>query len=307
MKLHQLRYLVQIVDSGFNVTVAAKTLFTSQSGISRQVRLLESELGAQVLLREGNRIVGLTEPGEEIVTAARRLLTGVKNLKEIPAALKARNSGSLVIATPHLHARFSLQPTIAAFCKKYPNVTLKLSQLYPAEIDRVVAANEADIGVSAADESPETDLVKLPAYSTFMHLHAPKGHSLLKLKRPTLLDVARYPLIVLDRRISSGAAVSRAFERHQITPNVVMTATNTDVIRAYVASGLGVAFLRRLPLQPPEHAEIRTVEVNHLFAPSMTYVLLRRDKYLSNYMYDFIEMISPKWTPKRVKAEMAKG
>src|SRR6266404_241224 len=120
MKLQQLRYLCQIADSGFNVTVAAKTLFTSQSGISRQVRLLEQELGTQILRRDGNRITGLTEPGEEILASARRLLTGVKNLKEIPDAFEARNSGSLVVATPHLHARFSLQPTISAFCKKYP-------------------------------------------------------------------------------------------------------------------------------------------------------------------------------------------
>src|SRR5258706_2662676 len=259
MKLQQLRYLRQIADSGFNVTLAANALHTSQSGISRQVRLLEQELGTDILLREGNRITGLTEPGAEILAASRRLLTGAQNLKDIPQAFAGSDSGSLTVATPHLHARYSLQPTISAFCRKYPKVQLKLSQLDPSDIAHLVAANKADIGVTAAHESPEQDLVKLPAYSTSMHLYTVKGHPLLKLKRPSLLEISKFPMILLDSRISSGAAVSYIFEKHQIKPDVVMTATNTDVIKAYVASGLGVAFLRRLPLQPPEDEPLRAV------------------------------------------------
>lgn len=307
MKLHQLRYLCQVVDCGFSVTAAAKALFTSQSGISRQIRLLEQELGTEILVREGNRITGLTAPGEEILLQSRRLLTGAKNLMAIPRAFEARDSGSLVVATPHLHARYSLQPTISAFCRKYPKVGVKLLQLYPADIPEVVRANEVDIGVAAAEASFDADLVKLPAYSTSMHLYTPKDHPLLKIKRPSLVDVARFPLIVLDRRISSGSAVSRLFEKHEITPNIVMTATNTDVIKTYVASGLGVAFLRRLPLQPPEDRAIKAVPVDHLFAPSTTYILLRRDKYLRAYMYDLIEMVCPQWTARLVKRELARG
>ncbi len=306
MKLQQLRYLCQIVDSGFNVTEAAKALHTSQSGISRQVRLLEDELGSEILTREGNRISGLTEPGEEIVAASRRLLSDARNLRDIAEAFVTRDSGSLVVAMFHLHARYSLQPTIAAFHRKYPKVRLQLSQLDSADIAQVVASKEADIGLMTSQHRADRELVKLAAYDTSMHLYTPRNHPLSKAKRPTLQEVARYPLILLDPRLSSGRAVSGAFDREEIAPNVVMTATNTDVIKAHVAAGLGVAFLRRVPLQPREDGALRTVPVDHLFAPATAYIVFRRDRRLRTYMYDFIEMINPRWTRERVEAEIAR-
>src|SRR5690242_17486662 len=200
MKLQQIRYLCQIVDSGFNITEAARTLHTAQSGISRQVRLLEEELGAEILLREGNRITGLTEPGEEIVAACRRLLTDAKGLKDIAEAFEARDTGTLAVAMFHLHARFSLQPTIAAFHRNYPDVQLKLSQLDSADVAQLVASKEADIGITTSLPERNAELVSLPAYATSMHLYTPRKHPLLKLKRPSLVDIAQYPLIMLDSR-----------------------------------------------------------------------------------------------------------
>jgi len=306
MKFHQLRYLCQIVDSGFNVTAAAQALHPSQSGISRQVRLLEQELGAEILLRQGNKIIGLSEPGVEIVAASKRLLLGALDLKNIAQTYEKQDSGSLSVATPHLHARFSLQSTISAFCLKYPSVHIKLSQLDPADIIKMVAANEVDIGVTSIEGGIDRSIVALPAYATSMHLFTPAKHPLLRLKRPLLRDVAKFPLIILDPRINSGRAVLREFEKQELIPNIVMSATNSDVVKAYVGSGLGVAFLRRMPFQPKEDSVIRVVPVDHIFAPSMTYILIRREKYLRHYMYDFIEMISPDWTARKVKAEFAR-
>lgn len=305
MKLHQLRYLCQIVSSGYNVTAAAQALHTSQSGISRQVRLLEQELGVEILLRQGNKIIGLSEPGEEIVERSKRLLADALDLKNIGRAYESQGSGNLMVATPHLHARFALQTTISAFCLKYPKVHIKLSQLDPIDIIKMVSANDVDIGITSVDDSVGDNIVKLPAYSTNMYLFVPDKHPLLKLKRPQLRDIAKFPLIILDPRINSGRAVLRAFEKNGLTPNVVMSATNTDVVKTYVESGLGIAFLRRMPFQPKEVASIRVIPVDHIFPPSRTYILIRREKYLRSYMYDFIEMISPDWTPKKVKAEFA--
>src|SRR5688572_21729612 len=198
MQLQQLRYLCQIVDSGYNVTEAAKTLHTSQSGISRQVRLLEEELESKILLREGNRITGVTEPGDEIVAASRRLLSDAKNLKGIAEAFEARDTGTLAVAMFQLHARFSLQPTIAAFHRKYPKVRLKLSQLDSADVAQVVSSKQADIGITTSHDEFDMELVRLPAYATSMHLYTPRNHPLLKIRRPSLADVARHALITLD-------------------------------------------------------------------------------------------------------------
>jgi LysR family cys regulon transcriptional activator len=307
MKLHQLRYLCQIVDCGLNVTAAAQSLFTSQSGLSRQVRLLEREFGVELLLRQRNRIVGLTEAGKEVVAAAKKVLSGASDLKEIATSHSERGGGRLVVATSHLHARYSLQPTIVAFCKKYTKVRLKLFQLFPADIAELVAAGDADIGVTPEPELPDKRIVKLPAYSTPMNLVTPAKHPLLRLKRPTLADIARYPLILLDSQLNSGRTVARTFQEQGITPNVLMTAMNSDVVKSYVASGLGVSFLRTMPFQPPDDVVLRSISVDHLFPPSTTYILIRRDSHLKTYMYEFIGMISPGWTPKRINAAITKS
>lgn len=306
MTLQQLRYLCQIADSGFNITEAAKVLHTSQSGISRQVRLLEEELGVEILLREGNRIRGVTESGEEVLAACRRVLTDARNLKELARNFETRDSGSLVVAMFHLHARYSLHPTIVAFHRKYPKVRLQLSQLDSADIAGLVASKKADIGITTAHQWPGDELIKLPAYTTHMHLYMPRKHPLGKIKRPSLAAIASHPLILLDPRLSSGRAVASAFGHHEITPDVVMTATNIDVIKAHVAAGLGIALLRRVPRQPPEDPAIATVQVDHLFPPATAYVLVHRDRRLRGYMYDFIAMINPKWTVEYVRAELAR-
>lgn len=307
MKLHQLRYLCEVVDHGFNITEAAQALFTSQPGVSKQIRQLERELGVEILARQGNRITGLTDPGRELVAAAKRLLVDSQELKKMAASFAAADSGSFTVATTHLHARYPLLPVISTFSKKYPKVRLSLFQGPPAEIANRVAGGQADIGITTGPREPEPRLVMLPAYRIHRCLITPRGHPLLKIKKPSLTAIARFPLITYDANFSSGWTVAQAFEKQRICPNVVLSATDADVIKAYVAAGLGVAILQSMAYDPKMDTEIRAVSVDHLIAPSMTHVMLRKGKYLPRYMFDFIEMFSKQWTPALVRAALKKA
>lgn len=307
MKLQQLRYLCAVVDHDFNITAASQALFTSQPGISKQIRQLERELGVEILVRQGNRIVGLTDPGRELIAAAQRLLIDSQELQKIATEYSATDSGSLRVATTHLYARYPLLPVISAFSKKYPKVRLGLFQGPPAEIANRVASGHADVGITTGPTDTDSRLVMLPAYRIHRCLIAPPGHPLLKTTRVTLAAIAKYPLIVYDANFSSGWTVSQAFEKHRLIPNIVLSATDADVIKAYVAAGLGVAILQSMAYDPKQDSGICGVPVDHLIPPSMTHIVLRTGKFLTRYMFDFIEMFSKNWPAPLVRGALRKS
>ncbi len=307
MKLQQLRYLCAVVEHGFNVTTASQALFTSQPGVSKQIRQLERELGVEILFRRGNRIVGLTDPGKELVAAAQRLLIDSLELQKIASGYSSSDSGSLRVATTHLHARYPLLPVISTFSKKYPGVSLGLFEGPPAEIANRVSSGFADVGITTGPAKPDPQLIMLPAYPIGRCLITEPGHPLQKLSCVTLTAIAKYPLIVYDSSFSSGWTVTQAFEKQNLSPNIVLSATNADVIKAYVASGLGVAILQSMAYDPKADSGIRAVSVDHLIAPSTTHIMLRSGRYLTRYMFDFIEMFSKKWTASLVRNALRKN
>jgi len=307
MKLQQMRYLCTVVDSNFNITEAAAALYTSQPGVSKQIRVLEQELGVEILVRAGNRIIGTTEAGTEIVAAARRVLMDARQLEQVAEEFTHRDSGRLVVATTHLHARFPLLPVITAFAKKYASVQMRLLQCPPEEIEARVVAGEADIGVTTGSDTLASQCVALDAYPLHRCLIAPRGHPVLKIRRPALKDIARYPLIMYDPHFSSGKSVQDAFDRAGIAPNVVLSAIDADVIKAYVAGKLGIAVLQSLAYDARLDREIGAVNVDHLFPGTHTKLILNRAKYMRQYTFDFIHMLVPAWTQSKVKAALAAG
>jgi LysR family cys regulon transcriptional activator len=301
MKLQQLRYLCEAVDRGFNITEAAAALHTSQPGISKQIRLLEQELGVDILVRSGNRIVGTTEAGANIVRAARRVLIDSRQLGEIADEFTQQNRGQLTVATTHLHVRYSLLSIIKRFIEKYPNVRLKLLQEAPAGIAALVASGEADIGMSTGADELARECVVLKAHTLHRCIVAPLGHPVLAKRRPLLADIAAYPLIVYDASLISGSIVKETFERAGIQPNIALTAMDADVIKAYVAARVGIAVLQKLAYDPRRDVEIGAVGADHLFPTSDAKLIINRGKFLRRYMFDFIQMVAPLWTPSKVR------
>ncbi|MDB5966928.1 MAG: hypothetical protein JWQ72_3428 [Polaromonas sp.] len=304
MNLQQLRYLSEVAERGLNLSRAALALHTSQPGISRQIRLLEEELKADLLVRQGNRIAALTEPGRYAVEISRRILRDIDNLRQVGADAASASSGPLVIATTHVHARYVLIPVVRRFQQRFPQVNLSLRQGTPDQIVELVDSGGADLGICTAPTAAMPELARLPCYLLRRCVLVPKDHPLTGKSRLSLRQLAQYPMINLDNSFAGGVAVMSAFAARKITPNVVLSATDADVIKAFVASGMGIATLPEIAFDPRRDAGLRTISARHLFEPSVSSIWLHRHHYLRSYAFEFISMLSPAWTRARVDTAM---
>ena len=293
MNLQQLRYLCAIVDHGLNVSDAAEALYTSQPGISKQVRLLEDELGVPVFIRHGKRLSALTPAGEAVVATARRALREVENLRRVGAEFKSEDSGVLAIATTHTQARYVLPPVIAAFAARYPRVKLILHQGNPVQVAEHTVRGECDVGIATEALASFPELVTLPCYEWNRCVLTPKGHPLAKAGPLTLQALARYPIITYDFSFTGRSQINAAFDAAGITPNIVLTALDADVIKTYVELGMGVGIIATMAYDPARDASLQRFDAAHLFASSTTRIALRRDTFLRGYVYDFISRFAP--------------
>jgi LysR family transcriptional regulator, cys regulon transcriptional activator len=307
MKLQQLRYLVGVAREGFSVSRAAGLLGTSQPAISKQIRMLETELGVDLLIRKSNRILGLTAAGEAIIGGAQRTLWEAENLQRITEEFTQKGPGRLVIATTHMYARYVLRPVIKDFMQSHAQVQLILRQGVPATIAQWVASGEADVGISGRPLDLPEELTLLPLHPYYRSIFAPKRHPLLREKRVTLEAIAQYPLIMLDFGIEGGRLVMDAFEAARIKPNVVLTAIDADVVKSYVELGLGIAILIAVAYEPDRDRGLGVVDAARLFEPTTPQILLRQGKYLPGYMHDFIGRVAPQWNRGAIDAAMRSG
>ena len=304
MKIQQLRYLCEVAKRGLNLSEAAAALHTSQPGISKQIRLLEDELGVQILVRHGKRVVDVTEPGRVILDIAERILKDTENLKQVGREFGAEDSGSLAIATTHTQARYALPPVIQRFIQRYPKVRLSLREGSPQQISELMLSGEADIAIITEAYEQYQTLVTLPCYQWNRCVITPLQHPLLKETQLTLDAIARYPIITYDFAFSGDSPIKRAFDARGIKPNVALTAIDADVIKAYVELGMGVGILAKMAFDPARDFGLRLVDASHLFEPSTTRIGIRRHAYLRGYVYDFIEMFAPHLTRRVIEATM---
>jgi LysR family cys regulon transcriptional activator len=296
MTLQQLRYLCGVVDADLSVSRAARILHTSQPGISKQIQLLESELGVDLLVRQGNRITRLTEAGAEVLGVARRMLLDAANLRRIGDDHTHPTEGRLVVATTHIQARYMLRDVIHRFIQRYPDVRLALRQGSPAQIAQWVVSGEADIGIAGRPPDSPPEVVFLPGESVERCLIALRGHPLmLSRKRLTLKDIAAWPIITLDASFAGGSAVAEAFEAAGIEPNIVLSAIDVDVIKAYAELGLGVAIVPTIAYEAARDQQLAMRRAAGLFPPTVSQIELRRGRHLRRYMLEFIGMVQPRW------------
>lgn len=305
MNLQQLRYLAEVAERGLNLSRAAEALHTSQPGISKQIRLLEEELRTELLVREGNRVTALTAPGEQAVAIARRVLRELENLRRVGEEAADPERGTLVIATTHAHARYLLIPIVQRFQARFPGVNLSLRQGNPDQIMQLVQAGQADLGLCTAPTVATADLARLPCFRIWRCVLVPQGHELLGRKRLTHCDLAAYPMITLDASFAGGVAILESFAKAQIRPRVVLSATDADVIKAFVASGMGIATLPEWAFDARRDQGLCSIAARHLFRPAVSYLWLQRHQYLRAYAHEFIRMLSDVWQPERVRQALA--
>lgn len=300
MKLHQLRYVREVVKQGLNISAAAEALHTSQPGVSKQIQLLEDELKLQIFERHGKRLTGVTEPGKNILELADRVMRDMENIKRVGDEFSHEDMGTLTIATTHTQARYRLPAAVKAFMEKYPQVKLNIHQGNPTQVAEQVQSGEADIGIATEAISKYEKILCLPAYQWNRCVVVPQGHPLIKDVPLTLKKLTQYPLITYDFAFTGGSLVSSVFEKEALVPNVVLTAIDADVIKTYVSLGLGVGLLASMAYDAERDGNLVALDAQHLFPDSTTYVGIRRDAYLRQFAYDFIQLLAPHFDRKAV-------
>jgi LysR family cys regulon transcriptional activator len=293
MKLQQLRYLCEVARRDLSISAAADALHTSQPGVSKQIRGLEEELGIEIFMRNGKRLVGVTEPGRAVIGIAERMLADAANLKRAGDDFSGEKVGTLTIATTHTQARYALPKAVAAFKRRYPKVQLIIHQGNPTQICEQVALGEADLCVATEHIAEHPGLVALPCYQWNRCIVVPPRHPLLKVERLTLEAVAAYPIVTYDFAYANRSVVNRAFEQRGLAPQVVLTAFDADVIKTYVELGLGVGIMASMAFDAKRDRQLRAIDAAHLFASSTTRLGIKRGAYLRRYAYDFIELFAP--------------
>jgi LysR family cys regulon transcriptional activator len=302
MKLNQLRYIVEVTRRGLNVSAAAEALYTSQPGVSKQIRLLEDELGVPIFERSGKHFTGLTPAGRSLVEIAERVLTETQNITAVAEEFSDQQKGSLSIATTHTQARHALPSAVEAFRRRYPDVTLHFHQGTPVQIAEMATAGEVDFAIATEALEHYEDLVMLPCYHWNRSIIVPQGHPLCDEQPLTLAAIARHPLVTYVFGFTGRSRLDEAFRAEGLSPEVVFTATDSEVIKTYVQLGLGVGIMASMAFEPERDHGLVALDASHLFATSTTRIGFRRNAYLRGYMLAFIEMFAPHLNAERVQA-----
>lgn len=305
MKLQQLQYVLEIVNHGNHLSAAADALHTSQPGVSRQLQLLEAELGFDIFVRTRNRIVDLTEPGRLVVELAKRIAADVRALSSMKDDLAATDRGTLTIATTHTQANYVLPKVIGPFLADYPDVQIILKQGDPEGICALVDSGDADLAIGTEAQHGFPGLVNLPCFTLDRVVVAPTGHPILDGGELTLARVAQFPIISYDSRFSGYWKVRSAFQRAGLTPKVVLSAIDAGVCKTYVKMGLGLAILTGITFDPEQDIGLRALEADHLFESSTTYIKMRPTIYLRPYLLEFMHRFAPRLTEDVVRAALA--
>ncbi|MBR7794161.1 CysB family HTH-type transcriptional regulator [Undibacterium sp. FT147W] len=305
MNFQQLRSIREASRRGFNLTEVANVLFTSQPGVSRQIRELEEELGVDIFERNGKRLTGLTEPGKGILPIIERLLLEAENLHQAGSEYSDQTKGTLAIATTHTQARYVLPKVVQQFRQAFPEVRIALQQSSPEHIAEWVMSGKADIGIATEGLSQFKDLVSFPCYEWNHVIVVPEGHPLLRKETLTLEDLANYPLITYDVGFTGRGHIDAAFLDAGLRTDIVLTAMDSDVIQQYVALGLGVGIVASMAIETNRTNGLRTIAADHLFTPNVTRLAVRRGAYLRTYTYDFIRQFAPALSKEDIRKAIA--
>jgi len=303
LNFQQLKIIREAARCEFNLTEVANTLFTSQSGVSRHIRDLEDELGVEIFIRRGKRLLGMTEPGKALLTIAERILDEAGKVRRLADVFTNETSGILTIATTHTQARYSLPKVIKAFRQLYPNVRLELNQGSPQEIVTMLLAGEADIGIASEMLVNNSSLAAFPWFSWHHALLVPKGHELVQNQPVSLSTLGRYPLITYRQGITGRSRVDRAFQAAGLKPDIVLSAQDSDVVKTYVKLGLGVGILADQACETEENEDLERLDATHLFDASTVWLGLKRGQLQRNYVWQFLELCNANLSLEEIKRQ----
>ena len=296
MKLQQLRYIWEVAHHELNVSATAQSLYTSQPGISKQIRLLEDELGVEIFARSGKHLTHVTPAGEAILKTAGEILRKVESIKSVAQEFSNERKGSLSLATTHTQARYALPDTIRTFIQRYPEVSLHMHQGTPMQISEMAADGTVEFAIATEALELFSDLIMMPCYRWNRCILVPRNHPLTQASRLTLEDVAEHPIVTYVFGFTGRSRLDEAFMEKGLVPKVVFTAADADVIKTYVRLGLGIGIVAQMAYDAEADSDLVALDADELFSPSVTKIGCRRGTFLRGYMYEFIELFAPHLT-----------
>lgn len=305
MNFQQLRIIRETVRCNFNLTDVAAALYTSQSGVSKHIKDLEDELGVALFIRRGKRLLGLTEPGHELTGLVDRILLDAANVRRVAQQFSQSSRGELTVATTHTQARYALPAAVAAFKKQYPGVRLMLHQGSPTELAQMVLEGAAEIAIATESLQGSPDIVAYPYYSWRHGLVVPEGHPLTQIRPLTLEAIAAWPIITYHEGFTGRAHIDERFAAAGLSPDIVMSALDADVIKTYVELQLGIGIIASMAFIPERDKGLQLIDCSTLFDEQTSLIALRRGRYLRDYAYRFIELCAPGLTEKVVRGDIA--
>jgi LysR family cys regulon transcriptional activator len=305
MNLHQLRFVREAVRQNFNLTEAAKALYTSQPGVSKAIIELEEELGVDIFTRHGKRIRGLTEPGRAVLKSVELIMQEIDGLKRIGKEFAAQDTGSFTIATTHTQARYALPKVVQAFTLKFPKVRLSLLQGNPKQVAEMVVKDQADLAIATEAIAGVDGLVTMPCYQWEHVVVVPVDHPLLKSKQITLDEIASFPLITYDSAFAGRSKIDHAFGIRNLKPNILLEAIDADVIKTYVELGMGIGIIAGMAFDAERDRNLRAISVGHLFGTNISRIAVKQGAYLRSYVYTFIELLTPTLNRKLIEQIMS--
>jgi LysR family cys regulon transcriptional activator len=306
MKLQQLRYIWEVAHHDLNVSATAQSLYTSQPGISKQIRMLEDELGVEIFSRSGKHLTRVTPAGEAILKVAGEILRKAEGIKQVAQEFCNEKKGNLSIATTHTQARYALPPVIGSFIEKYPDVALHMHQGTPMQIAELAADGTVDFAIATEALDLFSDLIMMPCYKWNRTVVVPKSHPLAQIPKISLEDVAKYPIVTYVFGFTGRSKLDEAFMERGLAPKVVFTAVDADVIKTYVRLGLGIGIIAKMSYNPETDSDLVSLDASHLFEPSITKIGFRRGTFLRGFMFDFIKLFAPHLTKEIVEEAISR-
>ena len=308
MNLHQLRFVQEVARRGLNLTEAAKALHTSQPGVSKSILELEAELGVDIFVRHGKRIKALTEPGQEVLKTVEIIMRELGNLRRIGEQYTAEDSGTLSIATTHTQARYVLPAPIASLRDEFPKVNVSLHQGNPNQVARMLIDETAEIGIATESLADYSELVTLPCYEWQHMLVMPEEHPLVTKRHISLEDLAAYPLVTYHPTFTGRTKIDAAFHAAKLHPRIALEAIDSDVIKTYVASGMGVGILAEMAIRDEMNMPTKPLQIRpagHLFGKNITRIAFKRGAYLRNFVYSFAMALAPELSRSDIDKALA--
>lgn len=304
MNFQQLRYVREAARRNLNLTEVANVLHTSQSGVSKQIKDLEDELGIDIFVRRGKRLTGLTDPGSGVLQLIERILLDTENLRRAASHYASQEEGRLVLATTHTQARYALPKVIEQFREAFPKVNLALRQGSPTQVADMVLRGDADIGIATEALNRYPDITTFLSYSWHHVVAVRRSHPLATAKNVTLEDIAAYPIVTYDKDFSGRPHIDAAFDKAGLVPDIVLTAMDADVIKTYVEVGLGVGILAAMAVDPVRDDHLVVFDTPDMFEPNTTRIGVRNGAYLRAYAYRFIEMFAPHLREEEIRQRL---